>query len=224
MRTHADRDGSGRRNPIAWVASTLHTIWYAREFWTSPVNRYVVDQVDPGPFERVADVGAGLGPAVVEAAPRMPGGVVIAVEPAAYMRTVLGVRRRWQRSRERIDVRSGTAEQLPVGDDELNAIWAVNAMHHFADLEAVAREASRALEPGGRLVFVDEDFESEDHALGGSGHGDDGHLLSAEEIDALVGFLSRVGFVDVSAERSSVDGVPIIAVRAIAGAAGSQSG
>lgn len=201
-------------------------VWYAREFWTSPVNRYVVDQIDPGPFEQVADVGAGLGPAVVEAAPRMPGGVVIAVEPARYMRSVLAIRRRWQRARQRIDVRSGTAEQLPVGDGELNALWAVNAMHHFADLEAAAREARRALKPGGRLVFVDEDFEHEDHALGGlgPGHVDDGHLLTAEEIDALVGSFSRIGFVDVSAERSSVDGVPIIAVRATAGAARSESG
>ena len=48
--------------------------------WRSPVNRAVVDLLDPQPGDVVADVGAGMGPATVVAAQR--GADVWAIDPA----------------------------------------------------------------------------------------------------------------------------------------------
>ena len=88
----------------------------------------------------------GLGPATVEAAKRVaPDGRVIAVEPSFTMRRVLSLRRLWQSARPLIDVRNGTAEAIPVLANSVDSAWAVNAVHHFADLALAASELARGV-------------------------------------------------------------------------------
>lgn len=125
------------------------------------MNRAGVMALDIRAGERVLDVGAGMGPAVMLAA--RAGARVVAVDPTPFMRFVLGMRRLGQRSRKRIEVLDGTAEDLPVTDASIDAAWAVNAMHHWADLDAAVAELGRVLRHGGRLLLVDEDFEDPAH-------------------------------------------------------------
>ena len=129
--------------------------------WRSPVSREVVAIIAPQPGERVVDVGAGMGPASVHAA--KTGASVLAIDPTPYMRLILGVRRLGQRRRKAISVCDGSAEAIPVGDHTVDGLWSVNTMHHWTDLDAAVIELARVLRPGGRLLLVDEDFDSPDH-------------------------------------------------------------
>lgn len=190
----------------------------ARYFWTSPVNDALVEMVDPQPGQRVLDVGAGAGPATVAAARRvLPGGTVIAVDPSRFMRSVLTLRRSWQRSRAAIEVRKGTAESLPVADGTIDAAWALNAMHHFDDLEEAAGEFRRVLRPGAWLVLVDEDFNDQRHEFCGW-VGDD-HGPGFVDPDAVLGHLRAAGFSDAAYEHRRIGGAPAFVIRARRGLA-----
>ena len=142
----------------------LHMIGSVGDFWSSDLNRAAVDLVDPTGGQVVLDLGAGLGPATVEAAKRVaPGGRVIAVEPSFTMRRVLSLRRLWQSARPVIDIRNGTAEVIPVLASSIDAAWAINVVHHFDDLALAASELARVLRPGGRLLLIEVDLTSGAH-------------------------------------------------------------
>src|SRR4051812_25662626 len=81
--------------------------------WRSPVSSEVVRVIAPKAGERVVDLGAGMGSATVEAV--RTGASVIAVDPAPYMRWILGFRRRWP-GRATVTVLEGAAESIPVPD------------------------------------------------------------------------------------------------------------
>jgi ubiquinone/menaquinone biosynthesis C-methylase UbiE len=131
------------------------------KMWRSPVSREVVRTIAPQPGEHVVDVGAGMGPAAVVAA--KAGASVLAVDPTPYMRHILGIRRLGQRSRAAIRVVDGSAESIPSDDGSVDALWTVNTMHHWTDLDVAVQELARVLRPAGRLVLVDEDFDSPAH-------------------------------------------------------------
>jgi ubiquinone/menaquinone biosynthesis C-methylase UbiE len=183
--------------------------------WTSPVNREAVTLLDIHADERVLDVGAGMGPGVMLAA--RAGARVVAVDPTPFMRLVVGVRRLWQRSRRRIEILDGAAEHLPVMDASVDAAWAVNVMHHWADLDAGVAELGRVLRRGGRLILVDEDFDDPahpDHQRRRTGRRT--HHLEFVDVDpAVVGAkLAAAGFTLAEAGQTVFAGRPANLVRA----------
>jgi len=60
------------------------------------------------------------------------------------------------------DWREGSAERVPVGDDEFDTVVCTNAFHLVQEPAAALSEFRRALAPGGRLILVDwcRDFVS----------------------------------------------------------------
>jgi ubiquinone/menaquinone biosynthesis C-methylase UbiE len=185
--------------------------------WHSDVNDAVIDLVAPGPGERVVDIGAGMGPATVGAASL--GASVIAVEPTRFMRAILRLRRLAQRSRSRITVVDGAAEQIPVADGSVDALWATNTMHHWTDPDRAVSEIRRALGPGGRLLLVDEDFDDPshpDHHRFGSRHGHQDHGFHKVDARQMGERLSSAGLVDVDTSLTQLAGRPVTAVSATA--------
>lgn len=151
-------------NIIQRVGLTFHMLGTVGEFWSSDLNRATVGLLCPAPGEVLLDVGAGLGPATVDAATKVgPRGVVIAVDPSRLMRMGLRLRTRFATGRSPVDVRSGSAEALPVDSGSVDAAFAVNAVHHFDDIGRAVDELARVLKPGGRIVLVEEDFAQSDH-------------------------------------------------------------
>lgn len=54
-----------------------------------------------------------------------------------------------------VDLRLGTFEHLPVGDDSVDIAVAYMVLHHAAEPQKAISDSYRALKPGGTLVIVD---------------------------------------------------------------------
>jgi len=110
----------------------------ARPEWPEAAARWLVPQ-DAG---FVVEVGAGTGKltrALAALGPR-----VLAVEPDARMLSVLR-----ERGLEGVE---GSAESIPVGDGEADAVVAGSSLHWF-ELDEALPEFRRVLRPGGRFGF-----------------------------------------------------------------------
>ena len=108
---------------------------------TGFVERFVGVAAD-GP---VLEIGAGTG--IFTGQLLAAGLEVIAVEPVEAMRAVLAS------NHPGVDVRAGTAEDLPVASGTVDSIVVAQAFHWF-DHEQALDEIGRALRPGGHLVTV----------------------------------------------------------------------
>jgi len=91
------------------------------------------------PCEAVLEIAAGTGKLTSLLVRRFPS--VVAVEPADAMR-----------ARNPYAI-SGTAHDLPLRDDTVDAVFIAEAFHKFDDVDAVA-EIARVLRPGGTLVLL----------------------------------------------------------------------
>jgi ubiquinone/menaquinone biosynthesis C-methylase UbiE len=185
------------------------------KMWRSPVSRDVVRDLALQPGERVVDVGAGMGPATVLAA--KAGVSVLAVDPTPYMRRILSVRRLGQRHRKAIRIADGSAESIPADDHSVDALWTVNTMHHWTDLDAAVHELARVLQPGGRLLLVDEDFDAPEHPAFERMQDRRAHRAHHfAEIDpvAVEAKLVVAGFADVEGSKGTMAARPVKMVRA----------
>ena len=105
----------------------------------------VLDVLPVDAHATVLDLGAGTGKLTEVLARRYAR--VIAVEPLAELRAILA------RRVHSADVRDGRAENIPLADAEVDAVFAGQAFHWFANDVAVA-EIARVLRPGGVLVML----------------------------------------------------------------------
>lgn len=210
---HRDH-GHGHHNDQG-IKGALRYLRQLPKMWRSPVNDAVIDIVDPQPGERVIDIGAGMGPGTMRAA--AAGAHVVAVEPTPFMRRALQARRLFSRRRTNVEVVDGAAEDMPVDDRSIDAIWAVNTMHHWIDVERGVAEIARVLKPGGRVVLVDEVFTDPshpDHERFGSDDGSDHHGFTMVEADQMGSLLRGAGLTDVDASTQRIADRPSIRVTA----------
>lgn len=207
--------GHGHANDRGFAAIRRYLKQTPR-MWHSELNDVVVAEIEPVPGERVLDIGAGMGAGVMAAAGT--GAVITAIEPTPFLRRVLTLRRLLSGGRSRIVIIDGAAEDLQVADASIDGAWAVNAMHHWVDQEAAARELARVLRPGARVVLVDEDFADPTHPdaarKAAKGHGPHRHGFSPVEADTMAGHLTDAGLVDVEAAKTTMAGRPALVVTA----------
>jgi SAM-dependent methyltransferase len=93
----------------------------------------------------VLDLGAGTGKLTRVLARRYPR--VVAVEPLDGMRAIL------ERVVSDVEVMPGTAEEIPLDDASVDAVFAAQAFHWF-DHDRAIPEIARVLRPGGVLALV----------------------------------------------------------------------
>lgn len=183
--------------------------------WRSPINDAVVELVDPRAGERVMDIGAGMGAGVMRAA--RSGAHVIALEPTPFMRRVLRVRRLSSRFRTSVDVVDGAVERIPADDHVIDAVWAVNTMHHWIDVDLGVAEIARVLRPNGRVLLVDELFTDPshpDHERFGTDSEGEHHGFTMVGADQMGGLLRAAGLAEVDASKGEIAGRPVIRVTA----------
>lgn len=102
------------------------------------------------PGQRVLDLAAGTGKLTRSLLGL--GAELVAVEPVAGMREQL------RRAVPGVDVRDGTAEQIPLDDACVDAVLVAQAFHWF-DVPAAAAEIHRVLVPGGGLAVIRNEWD-----------------------------------------------------------------
>ncbi|TFV56811.1 class I SAM-dependent methyltransferase [Mycobacterium sp. PS03-16] len=113
-----------------------------------------IDWLLPAGAGTVLDLGAGTGKLTTRLVER--GLDVVAVDPIPEMLEVL------TRSLPDTPALLGTAEEIPLADDSVDAVLVAQAWHWFDTDRAVA-EIARVLRPGGRLGLV---WNTRDERLG----------------------------------------------------------
>lgn len=105
----------------------------------------VVDLAELAPTATALDLAAGTGKLTRQLVSRIAH--VVAVEPDPDMRRLLVA------GCPAVDVKDGTAEQLPLADDAVDGVFVAQAFHWF-DNELALMEIARVLRPGGVLVVM----------------------------------------------------------------------
>jgi ubiquinone/menaquinone biosynthesis C-methylase UbiE len=105
----------------------------------------IVELLDLRPGRTVLDLAAGTGKLTRLLVPS--GANVIALEPVPEMRAEL------ERRVRGVAVLGGTAEQIPLTDDYLDALTVGQAFHWF-DEQPALREIHRVLKPGGGVALI----------------------------------------------------------------------
>lgn len=117
----------------------------ARPSYPAEAVAYIVGRGGIGPGRRVLDLAAGTGKLTRLLVPS--GAEIVAVEPMAAMREQL------RATVPSVEVRDGTAEDLPVADSSVDAVTAAQAFHWFEPQVALA-QIHRVLRPGGHLFLL----------------------------------------------------------------------
>ena len=118
--------------------------------------RWVADRARLVPGSTVVDLAAGTGQLTRRFSER--GCHVIAVEPAANMRSVL------QANAPEVTALAGTAEAIPVPDGDADAVVVGNAFHHF-EPDRASREIRRVLRQNGALALFWARADQEDRSM-----------------------------------------------------------
>ncbi len=118
--------------------------------WRDPVQRASLAAVDPGPSDRMLDVGCGTGTASRAAA--AAGAIVTGIDLSPEM-----IRRAADLANctPNVTFEVADAERLPFADRAFTAVLCSNSFHHYPDPMQAVREMARVLATGGRLVIGD---------------------------------------------------------------------
>jgi SAM-dependent methyltransferase len=119
-------------------------------------NVWAVDLLGVKPTDRVLEIGFGPGIAIRELSRRATRGLVCGVDHSEVM--VRQATRRNARAVRagRVDLRFGSAEDLPVFAEPFDKVLAVNNMGMWPDPDARLKELHGLMRPGGRIAIVSQ--------------------------------------------------------------------
>jgi len=117
-------------------------------------NVWAAGLLDVQPADRVLEIGFGPGIAIEEMARRATRGRVVGVDHSELMVRQASRRNAAAVRAGRVELRLGTAEQLPVFDEPFDKILAVNSLMFWDDPVARLKELRGLLRPGGRIAIA----------------------------------------------------------------------
>jgi ubiquinone/menaquinone biosynthesis C-methylase UbiE len=163
-------------------------------------NRWVVSLLDLEPTDRVLEIGFGPGLAIEAASRAVPRGKVYGIDHSVAM-----VRRARSRNRAairdgRVELKLGSADDLPVLGEPLDVVFAVNSMRFWSDYAACFEGLRNRMRPGGRIAIA-----SQPRCPGASS---ETSRQAAQQIEAAV---TAAGFVAARTETLELD-PPVVCV------------
>jgi ubiquinone/menaquinone biosynthesis C-methylase UbiE len=117
--------------------------------WVDSILARLQPHLPAGRPLQVLDVGAAQGKALIALQRR--GCEAVGVEP--WPDAIAVAQDLARRHSTHVDIREGSAEHLPFGDEEFDLVVAMSVMEHVRDLPQALREACRVLRPGGIFWF-----------------------------------------------------------------------
>ena len=138
-----------RKNPSACP--------YSQRFWVEAPHPLITrarlrEALDPGPGERILEVGPGTGYYTLDVAERVkPDGEVDVVDLQQEMLDHT-MRRAGERGLANVTPTRSDATSMPYEDATFDAAYLVTVLGEIPDQDAAIRELARVLKPGGRLV------------------------------------------------------------------------
>ena len=121
-------------------------------------NRSFADEIvallDVGASEKILEVGFGPGVGIELLARTAPAGKVAGIDPSEEMVRQATARNAAAIRTGMVDLRRGTVERMPFGDDAFDLALAINSMQVWPDVDAGLREIRRVLRPGGRIALA----------------------------------------------------------------------
>jgi ubiquinone/menaquinone biosynthesis C-methylase UbiE len=137
-----------------------------------------IELLEPGKNGRVLEIGFGPGVAIDLLARSAPDLRVTGIDPSSEMVRQAHRRNAAAIGRNAVDLRQGSADDLPFDDESFDAALAINSMQAWPDAMAGLREVRRVVRPGGRLVLVFTPYSGQGRA-------------------GITELLSQAGFVEV---------------------------
>jgi demethylmenaquinone methyltransferase/2-methoxy-6-polyprenyl-1,4-benzoquinol methylase len=115
---------------------------------------FLVSRV-PADARRVLDVATGTAAVAIELARAAPERVVVGVDQSPEMLAAGRARVAAAGLAERIELREGRAEALPVGDGEFDALTFTYLLRYVEDPAATLRELARTVRAGGVVAMLE---------------------------------------------------------------------
>jgi SAM-dependent methyltransferase len=156
-------EGRARSPGVAAPSPSLADLWPApdrRERW-----RQLLALLEPQPAQRVLDVGAGSGAAVLALQSRVGGGgLAVGTEYGTPTSRAGGLRRlqeSWAQRGASFSAVAADAQALPFRSGAFDAALCVNVLEALPDRLRALTELRRVLRPGGRALVAHDDWESQ---------------------------------------------------------------
>jgi len=164
-------------------------------------NVWAAGLLDVQPADRVLEIGFGPGIAIAELARRATRGRVVGVDHSELMVRQASRRNAAAVRAARVELRLGTAEQLPVFDEPFDKILAVNSLMFWDDPVARLKELRGLLRPGGRIAIA---FQPR-----GPGSTDE---TAARAGEVIAEHFAAAGFTDVRVETLALKPTAVVCV------------
>ena len=129
--------------------------------WTNAdAYQKALQAVGPSDNERFLEIGFGTGRFAQMLLSATTGTFVAGIDPTETMVQTAVDRLTKRELSERIDLRKGTDESLPWGDDRFDAVIAIHCFQFWRNPDLSIAEISRVLRPQGRIAIVFRDHST----------------------------------------------------------------
>ena len=182
-----------------------------------PLYAAIADQLaNANSFQRILDLGTGLGYLPIELARRRPELCIIGVDQAPDLIRIANANARAFRAKHDVEFRTGDPTNLPYPGRYFDLVVSVNVLHHWRDPLAIFEEVNHILVPGGQFWIYDyrkdvpkDIWDKMECRLSRLDRlalqfGPEASSRAAYSEDKLVELAQRANFVDISVEDQTL--------------------